>query len=126
MTGLKILVVEDYYAVRQLLRDALQEIGHTVTEVARFEEGEREISRNIYDLVITDVRLPGGTGEDLAAKASALGGQVILITGYEDVRQLLERAKIRHLFKPFRMSELFTLIEECFAPPATRSRKDPV
>ena|SRR5690242_15733432 len=86
MAGLKILVVEDYYAVRQLLRDALQEIGHTVTEVARFEEGEREISRNIYDLVITDVRLPGGTGEDLAAKASALGGQVGQVRSVLDKR----------------------------------------
>ena len=121
--ALKLLLVEDDPAVRQLLCGALRDAGYDVTSVERFEEADREIDTGDYDLVITDVRLPGGSGANLAHKARALGRSAILVTGYDDVRQLLERTEVPHLTKPFRLAQLFAAINEMF-PQATRTAND--
>jgi DNA-binding response OmpR family regulator len=122
--ALKVLLVEDDHSVRETLCEALCGVGHEVTCVGRFEEGDREIAKGDYDLLITDVRLPGGSGANLAQKARSLGGSAVLITGYGDVRETLERSKIPHLAKPFRLRELFAAIERIF-PRSTGAAEEP-
>jgi DNA-binding response OmpR family regulator len=114
--ALKLLLVEDDADVRGVLREALRGAGHDVTEIEDFAAAERAIATGDYDLLITDVRLPGGSGATLAQRARALGGGAILITGYADVQETLERSKIPHLSKPFRLTELFAAIEAIFPP----------
>jgi DNA-binding response OmpR family regulator len=114
--ALKILLVEDDPDVREVLREALRGAGHDVTEIERFDAAERMVAAAGYDLLITDVRLPGGSGAKLAQAARAQGCGAILITGYEDVRETLERSGIPHLAKPFRLAELFAAIDAIFPP----------
>lgn len=119
----KLLLVEDDAAVRQLLCGALRDAGHEVTCAERFAEADREIATGDYDLLITDVRLPDGSGANLAHQARGRGCRALLVTGYEDVRQLLEGAKMPHLMKPFRLAQLFAAIEEMF-PATVRAAND--
>lgn len=69
--------------------------------------------------MIADVRLPDGSGLDLAAKARDLGKPVILITGNGDVRQMLDERGITYLPKPFRLSEFAAAINGCLGPRPT-------
>jgi DNA-binding NtrC family response regulator len=110
LPGSKILLVEDDDLVRQVVRATLEDAGHDVTDARRFDEAEPAVVSGEYDLLISDVRLPGGSGIDLAAHAKARGRKVILITGYADVRELLEVQKVPHLAKPFRRNQLLALV----------------
>ncbi len=56
----KILVVDDHLTLAQMLRDILEEEGHSVTTVHTGHEGVQIFTRESFDLVIQDVNLPGG------------------------------------------------------------------
>jgi two-component system response regulator PilR (NtrC family) len=106
-----ILLVEDDPSVLDVLCSMLVEPGYRVTGAARYEEAERALASGGFDLLISDVRLPGGLGTTLARQATARGCRVILITGYADVQQMLEVEKVCHLKKPFRIQQLLEAIE---------------
>jgi two-component system cell cycle response regulator DivK len=61
----RILVVEDNAANRLLVRDILRHRGHEIFEAASVEEGRAWLQRQALDLVLLDVRIPGGGGEQL-------------------------------------------------------------
>jgi DNA-binding NtrC family response regulator len=111
-----ILLVEDDHAVRNVLADMLHHAGYRVTGVGRFDEAERALASAAYDLLISDVCLPGGWGTDLAAQAIAKERKAILITGYADLQQMLEVKKFRYLKKPFRVAQLLAAVEESVGP----------
>jgi DNA-binding NtrC family response regulator len=113
-----ILLVEDDPSVLDVLHSMLSETGYHVTGAARYEEAERALASGDYDLLISDVRLPGGLGTTLATQAAARGCKVILITGYAEVQQMLEVEKVRHLKKPFRIQQLLAAVEENVGPAA--------
>jgi signal transduction histidine kinase/CheY-like chemotaxis protein len=80
-----VLVVEDQEDVRRQIVDVLEDMGCTVTEAADGPEGLRKIqSGPSFDLLITDVGLPGLNGRQLAdaARETKPGLPVLLLTGY--------------------------------------------
>jgi signal transduction histidine kinase len=83
----RILVVEDHPDGRELLRAVLEEAGHAVTDVATIAAAEGMLARmaDAFDLVLTDVGLPDGSGVDLAARIRARGTglRVGILTGWE-------------------------------------------
>ncbi|CAN5333339.1 hypothetical protein BH09PSE6_BH09PSE6_17810 [soil metagenome] len=86
--GQTILLVDDERAVRTLVTEVLKEAGYTVLTAA---DGQSALSilqsKEIIDLLITDVGLPGGrNGRQVADEARALrpGLQVLFITGYAE------------------------------------------
>jgi DNA-binding response OmpR family regulator len=107
----RILVVEDMVDICDLLTDALREIGHTVDAETTFDKGEQALNDNAYDMVIADVRLPGGSGRVLAQRAIALGQRAVLITGYSNERDMHELSGVLLMRKPFAPSELVTLVK---------------
>jgi DNA-binding response OmpR family regulator len=64
-----ILVVEDEPVIQQSLLRLLQRQGHEVTGVGTVVEAE-ENSINMYDLIISDLRLPGEPGTELISRAA--------------------------------------------------------
>ncbi len=108
--GREVLVVEDDPQVRALVSTYLSREGFVVVEAPDVAAGIRELSVE-FDLVVTDLRLPGAPGTDLvaAAKSRWPDTQVVVITGLHDAKvaaDALNAGADQYLFKPFGMPDL--------------------
>jgi PAS domain S-box-containing protein len=61
-SSLKVLVVDDEDDIRELLVDILNDLGHTAVDFESAEDAYNEILKNDYDLVISDIKMPGMSG----------------------------------------------------------------
>ena len=108
---MRVLVVEDDPELAGLLRDGLREHRIDPTLAASFAEGREQAVAGDYDVVILDVRLPGGTGLDLCAELRQGGIHVpiLMLTALDAiddrVRGLAAGAD-DYLTKPFAFREL--------------------
>ncbi|MGH7629891.1 MAG: response regulator [Gemmatimonadales bacterium] len=128
--GAAILVIDDEAQVRQLVRRTLEPAGATVLDAASGAAGLELVSRSPrpLDLVITDVRMPGITGVEVAQVLSIFRPDlpVLAISGYVDAGA--EDRRITVLPKPFAPEELIraarALIDRGRAlTPAARERR---
>lgn len=96
---LKILVVDDEQAFRELLSIILKRRGHEVTEAASGEEAMGRIMTGAYDLVLTDLRMGGMNGLALVQAIQEIpfdGSQkpeCIVITGYGSIENAVDAIK---------------------------------
>src|SRR5260370_18135478 len=72
LSGLRILVVEDERGVRLLLTRVLEDAGASVVAVASPEEAFTEFERRRPDVLVSDIRMPGGDGYQLIRRVRAL------------------------------------------------------
>ena len=70
--GSRLLLIEDDEVAASSLRQVLCEEGYAVTVVARGDVGLQSVAERNYDVVLTDLRLPGINGLDLVARAPPL------------------------------------------------------
>jgi DNA-binding NtrC family response regulator len=85
---MRILVVEDDSLVRELVVEALREEGHDVIHAAKGEQALACCRRHITDVLVTDIRLPGGVdGWQIAERCREHDPelQVIYATGFSPV-----------------------------------------
>lgn len=94
----QILVVDDHFEMLEFLRSMLELSNQDceVLAVPSAEEGLLELRRSQFDLLITDVRLPGMSGFDLVRRVKALGREmpVIMITAYSSNQGRKEAADL--------------------------------
>jgi CheY-like chemotaxis protein len=117
--GKRVLVADDEELMRQTIRDVLTPLGSQVDIVSDGSAAREMISRVRYDLVISDIKMPGATGYEVfaAAKDAHSDTGVILITafGYDPHHSVI-RARSEGLcavlFKPFKVKKL---LAECRA-----------
>ena len=64
----KILVIEDEKRVAELLNRGLLELGHNVTSAINVKQGLKEFVASTFDIIISDVMLPDGSGFELCRK----------------------------------------------------------
>jgi len=78
-----LLIVDDQKAICELLEITFRKEGHRVEVANSPETARRRIESQIFDIIITDVRMPGGTGVDVLRYAKEISPStfVILITG---------------------------------------------
>jgi len=107
--GERVLVVEDEQSARQALGEMLTMLGYEVTAAASAEEAGLLPAEPPFDLLLTDLILPGAHGGELAQglrdRWPTLG--VIVMSGYTDdeaIRRRVSEGKVRFLQKPFDMS----------------------
>ena len=108
--GRKLLLVEDDEEVRGLLAEYLQGEAFQVATAETVRDALREL-RQDFDVVLSDLRLPGATGHEVvsAVKARWPHTQVVVMTGLQDARvaaDALNAGADRYLFKPFGTPEL--------------------
>lgn len=113
----RILVVEDDEEMRSLLKDFFEEDGFEIDSVSNGSEAFRKIAREPFDLIITDIRMPGLTGLDILPGIKKLQPKVSIIVitafGSEEVRsKALERGATAYLEKPILFNKLRTLVHE--------------
>jgi len=94
--GLRILVVEDNLDSQYLVCEMLRAFGHEADGVGHPDDALAHLARQSYDLLFSDVSLPGMSGVDLARKAlhDAPAMRVIFASGYGDTM-------LRHLDFPY-------------------------
>ncbi len=106
-----ILVVEDEPIIQQSLLRLLQRQGHEVTGVGSVVEAE-ENSINMYDLIISDLRLPGEPGTELISRAAPT--PVLIMTSYSTVQSAVEAMKqgaVDYIAKPFNHDEMILTVK---------------
>jgi CheY-like chemotaxis protein len=113
--GERILVVEDEAGARDGLREILVVLGYQPVVAASAEEAADVGSSDAFDLLLTDVMLPGNSGFELAGALQRRCPRlkVILMSGYTDeelVRQGVQTGDFRFLQKPFDMARLARVV----------------
>jgi CheY-like chemotaxis protein len=83
---LRILVIEDEESIRRFLALALSQLGHSSRLAGDAREGLAAFAEEPFDVVLTDLGLPGTSGEEVARSVARLSPKtpVILLTGWSD------------------------------------------
>jgi PAS domain S-box-containing protein len=118
LVGLRVLVVEDEADARALVCEVLEGSGCVVTTASTADEALAAIAREVPDVMLSDIGLPGESGYDLMRRVRALppdrGGRIpaAAITAYargEDRIKALSAGFILHVPKPVDPEELVTV-----------------
>ncbi|HIF40930.1 MAG TPA: sigma-54-dependent Fis family transcriptional regulator [Planctomycetes bacterium] len=116
---MKVLLADDEVTVFVTLRDALEEAGHEVlgaTDTRSALEALEDRGQGVPDVVVTDIRMPGGSGIDVLRRAVELDPDrpVILMTGYatiEDAVDSMRLGAVDYIQKPFRNETILKRLE---------------
>jgi two-component system, NtrC family, response regulator HydG len=106
-----ILIVEDEPVIRGALRKLLERHDHSVTEADSVEQA-REQELNDFDLIISDLRLPGAHGTELIQIARPT--PVLIMTSYASLRSAVDAMKlgaVDYIAKPFDHDEMVMAVE---------------
>ena len=103
----EILVVDDDDIIRDTLCE-LFALDHQCQQASTAEEALRKLESEPFDVVLTDISMPGLNGRELLQKIvdSYPGTPVIIISGHSDQGQaesLLSHGAVDYLLKPFRL-----------------------
>jgi two-component system response regulator HydG len=112
----KILVVEDESVIRAALRRLLERNGYKISEAGSVQEAEKEFKLTEFDLVISDLRLPGAPGTDLIKKAGDV--PVLIMTSYASLRSAVDSMRmgaVDYIAKPFDHSDMVTAVQRIIA-----------
>ncbi len=115
MTNL--LIVDDDVTFTLMVKKLLEKHRYQVTTVFSPEEVKQIIRKEFYDVVLTDLRMPGLSGLDLIKliKQESPDTQIIMMTGYADITtaiQSIKQGAFNYIPKPFQPEELLNLIRE--------------
>ena len=107
----RILIVEDEAIIRSALKRLLERHSYTVSEAGSAEEA-RDLAPSEFDLVISDLRLPGDPGTALIEAAAP--APVLIMTSYASMRSAVDALKqgaVDYVAKPFDHTELLETVE---------------
>ena len=114
---MNILLIDDEQDVRKSLTNFLKKLGHAVTCAKDGTEGLRIFHSQHFNLVITDIRMPGLDGLELLRRIKTIGRypvDVIVITGHGDMDNAIKALKFGaydYLQKPINVRELAIIVE---------------
>lgn len=132
MSGGSVLIVEDEKDVLDVMAEMVMLFGYSVKTLDDGAAALEEIPRANYDLVITDLGLPGVGGAELVRKIRAEGVStpVLIVTGVEYVKAELGlgiMGGIKFLQKPFKIDDLKVAMSKALGVRTRRtSRKDKI
>lgn len=106
-----ILIVDDEEPIRVLLQECLQSQGYRTQKAANGAEALNALGANNFDLVLSDVRMPGMNGLELLETISKKYGEVgvLMLTACEDVAMAVQAMKLGaldYVLKPFRLEDI--------------------
>jgi DNA-binding NtrC family response regulator len=115
----KILVADDEAMMRNLILKILESEGYQVTVVSSGNEALEMLKAEKYDILLTDVKMPGMSGFDLLKQVKIEWPEmaVIIMTGYGDaysVKEALLLGADEYLSKPFKSQEVFLIVERAY------------
>jgi response regulator RpfG family c-di-GMP phosphodiesterase len=120
----KILLVDDDEFYRGALKGTLVQLGHEVTDVDNAKEAQDTLRLFVFDVVISDIRMPEMSGIQLLQWIkSDIKIQVVLITGFSEILDTKSAAELGaddFLLKPFQTSD----IKECLEKLLTKNARE--
>jgi DNA-binding NtrC family response regulator len=113
----KILVVDDEDYMREIVRLALEGADFDVAEAADGSKALEMMRQFPYDVIITDIRLPGVSGEKLLQEALSIFPEtiVIIMTGYGNIQMAVDAIRMGaydYLPKPFQLEEMVLRVQK--------------
>jgi DNA-binding NtrC family response regulator len=108
----QILVVEDETVIRTALRRLLERSGYAVCEAGSVAEAEGNHALGEFDLIISDLRLPGAPGTDLIRKAGKV--PVLIMTSYASLRSAVDSMRmgaVDYIAKPFDHGDMLNAVK---------------
>ncbi|WP_137971058.1 sigma-54 dependent transcriptional regulator [Pseudomonas sp. F(2018)] len=106
-----ILIVEDETIIRSALRRLLERNQYQVSEAGSVQEAQERYSVSGFDLVVSDLRLPGAPGTELIKLAE--GTPVLIMTSYASLRSAVDSMKmgaVDYIAKPFDHDEMLQAV----------------
>jgi CheY-like chemotaxis protein len=116
----RILVIDDDEDIRECIAFFLEEEGHRVTLCSDGSEGVRLFERTLFDLVITDIMMPGKDGLAAIIEMEKInpGVRILAISGVDMKNMLLDAAEIfgavHTLSKPFTREQIVWTVADIF------------
>jgi DNA-binding NtrC family response regulator len=112
----RVLVVEDHPDLREFASGVLEHAGYSVVAVGSLAAAEAELGTATVDVVVTDLKLPEGSGLDVLAAARRIDPDafVIFVTGFPSVETAVMAMKFGaadYLLKPFSAPQLLAVVE---------------
>ena len=119
---LKVLVVEDDMAFRELLEEALAIFEYDVKSAIHAEQAITILETTTFDVILTDITLGGMTGLELCKwfREKDKHTPVIVISGHSDTITIQEALNVGvsdYITKPFRITDLPTIINRNLLKP---------
>jgi DNA-binding response OmpR family regulator len=108
----RILLVDDDDDVRTLLEHVLIAERYEVDPAATVGAARALLERNYYNLLLTDMALPDGSGMQVAEEAQRRGTPVIILTAYAFRYATGDLARFDVLLKPVRPAELIDAVNK--------------
>ena len=123
----KILVVEDQDAMRESLVIAFKDEGYQVAGVASGDEAIQRLNNNVYDLVVTDLKMKKVDGLEVlkAVKNANSSTEVVLITAYGTIItavQAIRDGAYDYVTKPFRHQEILRVVKKAIEKKSLKDR----
>jgi two-component system cell cycle response regulator CpdR len=121
----RILIVEDEDGLRAIWQQIFRRLGHKTGTASDGAEGLAALEAGEFDVLLTDLRMPGMSGLELLAAVEAQDRfstlEIFVCSGFvENHRdQILARRGVRRVIdKPFRVSEMVKYFRDLWAPEA--------
>lgn len=108
---MRILVVDDEEIVQSLVHDALEDEGYEVVTAGNGRAALERIAEQRFDLLITDIRMPGMSGIELVEQADKLDPEmgIVYMTGYASLnsaKDAIKQGVLDYIMKPFELHEI--------------------
>jgi DNA-binding NtrC family response regulator len=117
----RILIVEDEEIIRSALRKLLIHAGYEVADAGSVEDAAEQYEPVDFDLIISDLRLPGAPGTELIRRAPDT--PVLIMTSYASLRSAVDSMKmgaVEYIAKPFDHDEMLEAVENILARQKTK------
>ena len=126
-----ILVVDDELSMREFLKILLEKEGYDVTSVAEATSAIDQISSGGFDLVISDIKMPGMGGLTLLDKIKGIDNTlpVIMITAYaspENAVNAMKSGAFDYITKPFKVDEIIKIIKSAISSSGSPAVSDEI
>jgi len=124
-----ILLVDDEPSARATMALLLKKRGHRVTEAADVGAAVKALADAVFEVIVTDLRMPDGDGLDVlrAAKAHCPDADVILLTayaGWESAKEAIQLGAFDYFEKGHEPDELLHRIDRAVAAKALRRENE--
>jgi len=123
-TNKKALLIDDDDSIRWVLNEALEDLELKVTQSNNADDGIKLLSTEKFDLVISDIRMPGSSGIELLnyCQENLSDLPVIIMTAHSDLDSAVTaytKGAFEYLPKPFDLDEVSAIVERALTPKQT-------
>ena len=125
-TGPQVLVVDDDASMQRMLRQRLEREGYAVHTAPNGEEGLNLVRKEVFNLIITDMRMPKLRGDELVKAVAEFNPNIpiIVMTAYAEVDEavrLMRDGIYHYVTKPFDVEDLLTKVKKALDKQRTTS-----